>query len=100
MTTTSSKKTSTAKAPAKSAPAPAKAAVEAEVKSAATPLTEQAGREPVAKSFMITAKHDGFRRAGRAWSRAGEQVSADELTEEQIEALLAEPMLSVVVVAE
>ena len=41
----------------------------------------------------------GFRRAGRAWPAEEVTVSADEFTAEQIEQILAEPMLVVIVVA-
>lgn len=48
------------------------------------------------KSFIVSAKAEGFRRAGRAWSKAATTVSAGDLTDAQIEALLGEPMLDVV----
>lgn len=54
----------------------------------------------VVKSLIVSAKTEGFRRAGRAWSKAETTVDADNLTEEQVEALLAEPMLNVAVVPE
>ena len=50
-----------------------------------------------ALALTICSKVHGFRRAGRAWSTTAEIVSANEFTEEQVEALLAEPMLDVVV---
>lgn len=55
---------------------------------------------PVAQALIVTAKVEGFRRAGRAWSREPKTVSIDEFTPEQVEALLAESMLDVSVVAE
>lgn len=44
--------------------------------------------------YRITAKRDGFRRAGRAWHGVSD-VPADQLTDAQIKALRAEPMLTV-----
>jgi len=65
-----------------------------------TKAVPPAGAEPVAQSLIVTARVDGFRRAGRAWSASLQTVSAAEFTAEQIKALLAEPMLDVVVVAD
>ena len=49
--------------------------------------------------LKITAKRDGFRRAGRAWT--GETtVSADKFSDAQIAALKAEPNLVVEEVAD
>ena len=56
--------------------------------------------EPVAKALIVSAKAEGFRRAGRRWTAEAQTVSVDEFSQEQIEALLGEPMLDVVVVAE
>jgi len=55
---------------------------------------------PVAKGLIVSSKTEGFRRSGRSWSKTAETVNADDFTPAQIEALLAEPMLDVVVVAE
>lgn len=54
---------------------------------------------PVADKLIVSSRTQGFRRAGRAWGTAPETVEAAEFTDAQIEALLAEPMLAVVVVA-
>lgn len=51
-----------------------------------------------AKTYVVSAKVEGFRRAGRAWSKVETPVLAADLTDEQIEALLGEPMLDVVLV--
>lgn len=51
-------------------------------------------------ALVVSARSEGFRRAGRAWSKVEQTVPARDLTDEQIEALLAEPMLSVVCVEE
>ena len=47
------------------------------------------------QQFAISAHRDGFRRAGRAWNRAATVVSADELTEEQLEQLRDDPNITV-----
>lgn len=52
------------------------------------------------KSLIVSAKAEGFRRAGRAWSKAETTVSIDDFTADQVEALLGEPMLNVLIVAE
>lgn len=51
-------------------------------------------------AFLVRARREGFRRAGRAWSAASTRVEAAWLTADQVAALLAEPMLEVVGVAE
>lgn len=48
---------------------------------------------------MVVSEVEGFRRAGRAWSRAPITVPIDELSEAQILALEQEPLLAVVYVA-
>lgn len=60
----------------------------------------QAERTPTVAALLVTAKKEGFRRAGRAWSRTETRVEIAELTDDQVEALFAEPMLDVVGVAE
>lgn len=49
-------------------------------------------------ALRIVSQRDGFWRAGRQHSRAGVDHPAGELTPEQIEQLLAEPMLVVTLV--
>ena len=51
-------------------------------------------------AIVVTSQREGFRRAGRAWSKQPVTVSIDEFSEAQIEALVAEPMLTVVFVGE
>ena len=63
------------------------------------PVGGKKASEPVATALIIASKVEGFRRAGRPWSREQQTVSIDEFSLEQIEALLAEPMLEIVVVA-
>lgn len=46
--------------------------------------------------LTITAKRDGRRRAGRAWSKTPVTVDAGKLSKAQIEALKSDPMLVVV----
>lgn len=63
----------------------------------------QAGPEaskPVAGALQITARRDGFRRAGRSWSRAATTIAIADLTQAEIDALRTEPMLDVVEVTE
>lgn len=54
----------------------------------------------VAKALTVSAKMEGFRRAGRRWTAEAQTVDIDDFSQEQIEALLGEPMLDVLVVAE
>lgn len=51
---------------------------------------------PTLTGLRVTAKHDGFRRCGRAWPASGVEVSADDFTDAEIERLVAEPELVVV----
>ena len=43
--------------------------------------------------IQITAKRDGFRRAGRAWSTTPTIIDTDELSADALESLEAEAML-------
>lgn len=45
--------------------------------------------------LRITALRDGRRRAGRAWSAAGEVVDTKDFNAEQLAALKADPLLEV-----
>jgi len=45
--------------------------------------------------LKISAKRDGFRRAGRAWPREPVEVDSGEFSKDQLEALRAEPMLTI-----
>jgi hypothetical protein len=47
------------------------------------------------KKFVVTAKREGFRRAGRAWSKTPVVVDASAFSPAQIAALKADPMLDV-----
>lgn len=62
----------------------------------------ESGLPPLVQSENLAVTHvqvkslrDGFRRAGRAWSTSPELVPIDEFSDEQIEQLATEPMLSV-----
>lgn len=57
------------------------------------------GKEYVIEKLVVVSAVDGFRRAGRAWSKEATEVLAEDLTDEQLEALLNEPMLTVTPVA-
>ncbi len=45
--------------------------------------------------IRVVAKADGFRRAGRAWSKAGTDLPLADLKKAEIAALRAEPRLTV-----
>lgn len=47
------------------------------------------------EAVIVTSEVEGFRRAGRAWSKVPTTVPIDELSDEEIAALEAEPLLSV-----
>lgn len=70
----------------------------AKEKPAAAPSKPAAGIKVT--HLQVRSLVAGFRRAGRAWPAEEVTVSADDLTAEQIEQLLAEPMLVVVPVAD
>lgn len=53
-----------------------------------------AGKKPDAM-VRIRAARDGFRRAGRAWSREPVEVSLAELSAVQIALLEAEPLITI-----
>lgn len=53
------------------------------------------GDAPSAR-IAVTSEIDGFRRAGRAWSRARTVVDADTFSAQQLAALRAEPHLHVI----
>lgn len=57
---------------------------------------EEMAAEAKAESggYRITVKRDGFRRAGRAW-RGTTEIGPDELSEDQLAALEADPMFRV-----
>jgi hypothetical protein len=67
-------------------------------KPAAAIAQEQNNDQGDQESLIITSKVEGFRRAGRAWSKSPTTVLVSELSDEQIEQLTAEPMLEVAVV--
>ena len=43
----------------------------------------------------VTARREGFRRAGRAWPAGGTIVDTDNFTDEELDQLAAEPQLVV-----
>lgn len=63
------------------------------------PTTEGAAGAPAAPRagarLRIRAQRDGYRRAGRAWSRSAVELPADELTAQQLAALEADPRITV-----
>ena len=50
--------------------------------------------------LIVKAQREGFARAGRRWSAEATTVAIDDFSPEQIEALVAEPMLDVAFVVE
>ena len=50
--------------------------------------------------LLVRSLVPGFRRGGRAWPAEEVKVSVDDLTAEQIEQIMAEPLLNVMPVAE
>lgn len=50
---------------------------------------------PVCQQIVVAAKVEGFRRAGRAWSKTPVTLPVEDFTEAQINALNDEPMLDV-----
>lgn len=53
---------------------------------------KQAGAGQI-NALRITAKREGFRRAGRAWSMTPTDVLLDDLTDDQIKMLQAETVM-------
>lgn len=53
------------------------------------------GKDYVIEKLIVVSAVDGFRRAGRAWSKEATEVDVSELTDDQLEMLLNEPNLQV-----
>ncbi|WP_374342587.1 hypothetical protein [Azonexus sp.] len=68
--------------------APAAFETELDVAQPVTPV-------PMITHLVVAARKDGFRRAGRAWTKAPTTVAIEEFSDEQIESLLEEPMLAI-----
>ena len=86
-----------------SATAAAQAAAQANSPDAGQISSDEAQVSPpvgAARALIVSAKAEGFRRAGRRWTVEAQTVDIVDFSQEQIEALLSEPMLDVVVVAE
>ncbi len=49
-------------------------------------------------AVRVTAPHDGYRRAGRAWLRTAVHVPLDELSDQQMQHLINDPGLTVTAV--
>ena len=64
-----------------------------------SPAAGQPLDELVVEAVTVVSEVEGFRRAGRAWSRTPITVPIDELSEAQIMALEQEPLLAVAYVA-
>lgn len=59
-----------------------------------TVLSGANGPDPVV-GLRITAAREGFRRCGRAWSKRPTEIPVAGLSEAEVAALMAEPMLTV-----
>lgn len=75
-------------APSAAAAAAAPEATEAANAAASIPSGKN-GPDPVI-GLRITAAREGFRRAGRAWSRQPTDVPLDDLSDDQVKLLMAE----------
>lgn len=101
----------TANAPAKKAPAKPKADPKPEAKPQAAAKPEAAKAEPkpevkpeaeaqpeatvsVSRVLMVSSAAEGFRRAGRAWSRQETAVPEGDLHPSDVQAIMEEPMLT------
>lgn len=51
-------------------------------------------KPPAGRVLMVSAAQEGFRRAGRAWTKQATAVPEGDLTGEQVRAILEEPMLT------
>ena len=60
----------------------------------AAPPAPPAKKSPV-KALSVASRVEGFRRAGRAWSKSEITVALADLTDEQVAQLKAEPLLTV-----
>lgn len=67
--------------------------------SSESPAVPPAGADIMADRLIVASKIEGFRRGGRAWSKASETVSMDLFNEQQLAALIEEPMLDIVFLA-
>ena len=50
---------------------------------------------PAGAVISVAAEKEGFRRAGRAWSKTPTEVPVSDFTEEQLQQLFEEPMLTI-----
>jgi hypothetical protein len=64
---------------------------------AAAPQAAAPAREPIAV-LIVTPHADGYRRAGRAWTREPTRVARDALSDEQLQALQDDPLIDLQVV--
>lgn len=71
------------------------AELEIEEHVATEPAPPKAAEPVIHAGLRITARREGFRRAGRAWSKSAIDVRVADFTLDQIEQLLAEPLLDV-----
>lgn len=58
-----------------------------------TRKTSPAVREPL-QVLLVTPPHDGYRRAGRAWTLEPTRVAVDALSAEQLQELQSDPLIT------
>ncbi len=93
--TEAAKKAAEEAAAAEAAKKAAEEAAAAKAAAASGASSNNPGTVKKVNALRVTSKRDGFRRAGRAWSKEATVVSMAELSEEQIEQIKGEPMLDV-----
>lgn len=59
-----------------------------------TRKTSPAVREPL-EVILVTPPHDGYRRAGRAWTQEPTRVAVDALSAEQLHELQSDPLITI-----
>lgn len=59
------------------------------------PQPDQQPSDAAPTHIVVTSSQEGFRRAGRAWSKTPTKIDVTELTQEQLDSILREPMLTV-----
>lgn len=83
--------------PASEPSTPSTGAVDGAAPAPEAPAPEEIKATALLVTVTVTAKREGFRRAGRAWSKQPTSVPLADLSADQVAMLRAEPMLDVVV---
>lgn len=59
------------------------------------PIPEESGQAPTAKELRVTSTREGgFRRAGIRFGKESVTLNVEDLTQEQIDQIIQEPMLT------